>query len=62
MAGHQQITRDWWQKRLPVFHVVASQLVMQEARSGDETAARSRLEVLEGFELLEVNEESLEIA
>ncbi len=62
MAGHQQITRDWWQKRRPVFHVVASQLVMQEARSGDEKAARYRLELAEGLELLEVNEESLELA
>ena len=62
VAGHQQITRDWWQKRRPVFHVVASQLVMQEARSGEETAARSRLEVLEELELLEVSEESLELA
>ncbi len=44
VAGHQQITRERWDKRRGSFHLVASQLVMQEAGAADEDAARVRLE------------------
>jgi len=45
-AGHQQITRDWWQPQRETFDVVASQLVVQEASAGDPIAVQQRLEVL----------------
>ena len=44
IAGHQQTTQDWWQNRRGTFDLVASQLVIREARSGDsvERICRSR--------------------
>ena len=62
VAGHQQITRDWWDTRRHAFGLVASQLVVQEASGGDKEAARARLEVLATLELLAVTEESLALA
>jgi hypothetical protein len=56
VVGHQQITRDWWQMRRGNFHLVASQLVVQEAGAGNETAAQARLEVLDEVELIEAKE------
>lgn len=62
IAGHQQITRDWWQTQRETFDVVASQLVVQEASAGDPIAAQQRLEVLTAMELLAVTEEALTLA
>jgi predicted nucleic acid-binding protein len=62
IAGHQQITRDWWQTQRETFDVVASQLVVQEASAGDSVAAQQRLEVLATMELLAVTEEALRLA
>jgi len=42
VAGHQQITRDWWEKHQDKFELVASQLVVQEASASDQE------ELLEG--------------
>ena len=46
VAGHQQITHDWWQTCHDKFNLVASQLVRQEASKGDTEAAQERLNVL----------------
>jgi hypothetical protein len=35
MAGHQQLTHDWWQHRRPLFDIFVSELVIQEAGRGD---------------------------
>jgi hypothetical protein len=52
VAGHQQITRDWWRSRLPLFDGVVSELVLQEAEKGDPDAAAARLEAVAGFPVL----------
>jgi hypothetical protein len=39
IAGHQQITREWWTDAADRFELVASQLVVNEASSGDAGAA-----------------------
>jgi hypothetical protein len=46
IAGHQQVTRDWWEKRRGDFQIYISQLVLDEAGAGDPVAARQRLKVL----------------
>jgi len=61
-AGHQQITRDWWQNAADRFELVASELVVNEARAGDPEAARSRLATLDSVTLLDITEEALELA
>lgn len=61
VAGHQQTTRDWWETQRQRF-VVASQLVVQEARAGDADAAQQRLALLTTVELLSTTETALELA
>ena len=57
VAGHQQITRDWWEKRRDAFHLYISQLVVDEASAGDPGAARERLRVLQELPLLDITPE-----
>jgi hypothetical protein len=61
IAGHQQITRDWWESRLGDFHVYISQLVLDEAGAGDPVAARERLKVLRSLPLLDITPEVAEL-
>lgn len=61
LAAHQQVTCDWWEHR-DRFALTASQLVVQEARAGDPTAAQERLDVLTGIPLLEATQEALQLA
>jgi len=62
VAGHQQVTQDWWERRRGDFHLVASELVLEEAAGGDEAAAKARMEALEGISLLEITEEARDLA
>ncbi len=56
-ASHQQITREWWERRRNDFDVFISQLVLDEAAAGDAEAARERLRALADFRLLDLTEE-----
>lgn len=51
-AAHQQITREWWDRRA-AFDLFISPLVLVECQAGDPTAAAERLVVLTGLPLLE---------
>ena len=62
VAGHQQITHDWWDTRRGDYELCVSQLVFQEAQDGDPQAAQERLEVLEKMTLLEIKEEAVALA
>jgi hypothetical protein len=62
IAGHQQITRDWWQTAADRFELVASELVLDEAAAGDPDAARDRLVALASVTLLDATEQALELA
>src|SRR5260221_6929338 len=62
IAGHQQITRDWWEKRKKDFQIYISQFVLDEARAGDPTAARERFKVLQSLPLLSITSEVGELA
>ena len=62
VAGHQQITHEWWQTSRHNFAVVSSQLVVREAGAGDPEAADARLAFLAGLTLLEITEEALTLA
>ena len=56
IAAHQQITRDWWQKRRGSFELFVSQAVYQEASAGDSSAAQLRLDAMKGIAVLELKE------
>ncbi len=57
IAGHQQITREWWEKRRDAFQLYISQLVVDEASAGDPAAARERLNVIQDLPLLDITPE-----
>jgi predicted nucleic acid-binding protein len=61
-AGHQQITKEWWQKRRAGFDIYISQFVLDEAAAGDAEAARERLVALQGLPLLDLTDEVVDLA
>lgn len=62
VVANQQITREWWQERRQNFDLFISQLVIQEASSGDENAAERRLQMVVDIPLLELSEEAVAFA
>jgi hypothetical protein len=57
IAGHQQITKEWWEKRKDAFQICISQLVIDEARAGDPGAALERMRVIKDFPMLDITPE-----
>jgi hypothetical protein len=62
VAGHQQVTRDWWDKRRGDFQIYISQFVLDEVSAGDPAAARERLKILHSLPLLDITPEVAELA
>ena len=62
IAGHQQVTHEWWDTRRPSYELCISQLVLDEAGAGDAQAAEERLFVLQAMLVLETTAEALELA
>jgi hypothetical protein len=62
MAAHQQITREWWEKRVADFRVFISQLVVDECCFGDAEAARRRLDAIKKLPLVSIDERVLAIS
>jgi hypothetical protein len=62
VAGHQQVTHDWWDTRRANYELCVSQLVLDEAGAGDAQAAQERLLVLQPMLVLETTAEALELA
>ncbi len=54
VLAHQEITRNWWERRLPFFDAFISPVVIEEARRGDPDQAHKRLSAVDGFPILEV--------
>ena len=61
-AGHQQITREWWESRRADFEVFISQLVLDEASAGDPAAARERLAALKDLPQLDITDDVVVLA
>jgi len=62
VAGHQQVTHDWWHSRRSSFDLYISQRVIDEAEGEDEEAAARRLTILSHLPLLDLNEEVVSLA
>ena len=56
VAGHQQITRQWFAVRTEAYELYISQLVASEASGGDEVAARERAAFLQGIAWLDITD------
>jgi predicted nucleic acid-binding protein len=61
VAAHQQIAREWWDRR-ERFDLFVSRAVLEEAAHGDAEAARRRLEVLDGIAVLASGERAAVLA
>ena len=55
IAGHQQVTHQWWEDRRRDFELFVSQLVEDECRAGDSNMAKKRLNAIRGIPLLEIS-------
>ena len=62
IAGHQQITHEWWDTSRANYELCVSQLVLDEAGAGDVQAAQERLLVLQPMLVLETTAEAVELA
>jgi len=62
VAANQQATQEWWHSRKPDFDIYISQLVIQDAISGDMEAISKRQEVLENLALLDISGEAVALA
>jgi hypothetical protein len=62
IAGHQQITHEWWDTRRESYELCVSQLVLGEAAAGDPQAAQERFAVLQSMTVLETTTEAVELA
>ena len=62
VAGHQLITRRWWDAHRPDFDLYVSEAVIEECAAGDPEAAARRLEFLVGVPVLEPTNDSSAIA
>ena len=60
-AAHQQVTREWWERRNR-FELFVSEAVLEEAARGDTGAAARRLAALEGIPVLGVGAEVSRLA
>ncbi len=61
-AGHQQVTREWWDYQLDRFTPYISEIVYEEIARGDQDAAQKRISTVEKFSYLEANSEVLKLA
>ena len=58
VAAHQQTTHEWWTNRRQDFECYVSQVVIDEAMAGDPEEAKKRMDKINEFPVLEVNEEA----
>lgn len=61
-AGHQRLTRDWWEARRHEYDLCISEAVVQELQEGDPGAAARRLVLVEGVRSILVTPENLQLA
>ena len=62
IAGHQQLTKEWWRTRRKEFELCISQFVLDEASAGDAEAAEERLAILRPLPLLNISDAVLPLA
>jgi hypothetical protein len=61
-AAWQKVTIDWWDTQRSRFDLFASELVIEEAGRGDDTAVARRLEALAAVPLLAITDEVIALS
>src|ERR1035437_9023741 len=51
-AAHQEVTREWWERRRQSFDLYVSEMVIEECGAGDAVLARRRLALVEDLPIL----------
>jgi hypothetical protein len=62
IAAHQQLTREWWERRRAVFELYVSEPVLEESAAGDATLASRRLELLADIPVLALTRGIMKLA
>ena len=62
MAANQEATRSWWDTSRPKYDLFISQLVTDEASSGDPEAAKRRLAIIDDLPELDISEQAEALA
>ncbi len=62
VAGHQQITQEWWANRHNEFECRVSQVVVDEASVGDPAEVQKRLAIVGGLPALDVTANATTLA
>lgn len=57
VAGHQQVTSEWWETAKERFELFVSEAVLQEIILGEPEMAARRREIVEELPILELNED-----
>jgi predicted nucleic acid-binding protein len=58
LAAHQETTRDLWPDLIAKYETYVSAIVYEEARKGDPEQAKMRLAAIEGFPMLDIDEDA----
>lgn len=61
-AACQQITLEWWEDKRNEYNLFTSELVVAEAKIGDQDAAAKRLKLLRGVSELKITDDVRQIA
>jgi hypothetical protein len=61
-AGHQQITRDWWERDRELYELFISQFVLDECGDGDPEMAQNRLELLKSVPILQITDAAVQLS
>ena len=62
VAGHQQTTQDWWDRRRSDFECIVSQVVIDEVSAGDPAEIQKRLDAIRDLRVLEVTKSAESLA
>src|ERR1017187_6337306 len=62
VAARQKITHDWWRDAPAKYELMASDVVLREASTGDPQAVQDRLAVLMGLPVLPPAQEAQDLA
>ena len=62
VAGHQQITADWWDSARDQVECFVSPFVIQEISRGDQKLVKMRLAAVADFPVLRLNQEIYQLA
>jgi predicted nucleic acid-binding protein len=62
IAGHQEATRELWPELSAKYETYVSALVFEEARKGDPDQAQMRIEAIEAFPMLDIDDEARALA